>query len=53
MTTTQANLLIVEVGIVAAAAVVTLGGAMRSLWKVRKTAEDVKDVAAEAVSRVL
>jgi hypothetical protein len=53
MTAGQANLLLVEVGIVAASALITLSGALRSLLKVKKAAEDVRDVAEEAVSKVL
>jgi hypothetical protein len=53
VTATQANLLLVEVGIVAASALITLTGALRSLLKVKKAAEDVRDVAEEAVSKVL
>jgi hypothetical protein len=52
MTASQANLLLFEVGIIAASALVTLGGALRSLWKVKKTADDVKDVAEGVVSKL-
>lgn len=52
MSSTQANLLLIEVGIVAASAIVTLGGALRGLLKVTKTAEDVKGVAEGAASKL-
>jgi hypothetical protein len=52
MTASQANLLLLEVGIVAASALVTLTGTLRGLWKVKQTAETVKDVAEEAVGRL-
>ena len=52
MTTSQANLLLIEVGIVAVSALVTLTGALRGLWKVKETAETVKDVAGETVSKL-
>ena len=53
MTATQANVLLFEVGVVAAAALVTLGGALQGLLKVKKTAEEVRDVAQETASKVL
>jgi hypothetical protein len=52
MTARQANLLLFEVGIVAASALVTLSGAIGSLWKIKKTADDVKGVAHSAVTKL-
>jgi len=45
MTATQANLLLFEVGIVAASALLTLTQAVRGAVKIKRTAEEVKDVA--------
>jgi hypothetical protein len=52
MTSTQASLLLHEIGIVAASALVTLGGVLGGLRKVKRTAGDVKDFAEGAVSAV-
>lgn len=52
MSSTQANLLLIEVGIVAVSALVTIGGALRSVWTVKKTAEDVKDLAEGTAARL-
>lgn len=53
MTANQANLLLFEVGIVAAYALITIGGTLRTLLKVKKSVEDAKDLAEGAVSKVL
>lgn len=53
MTANQANLLLFEVGIVAASALITIGGTLRTLLKVKKSVEDAKDLAEGAVSKVL
>jgi hypothetical protein len=53
MTEAQANLLPVELGVVAACAVAMLSGAIHGAWKVKKTAEQVRDVAGEAVGKAL